>query len=63
MKWNCFMENFLQPGLPDQIIFSFNTQDFKLPKGVTFDYDDGTAKKKPEPIPTKISGEKLKSPI
>lgn len=38
---------FLSTGLPDQIIFSFNTQDFKLPKGVTFDYDDGSAKKKP----------------
>jgi outer membrane lipoprotein-sorting protein len=38
---------FLPIGLPDQIVFSFNTQDFKLPKGVTFDYDDGSAKKKP----------------
>ena len=26
--------------------FSFNTQDYKLPKGVTFDYDDGSPKKK-----------------
>jgi hypothetical protein len=33
-------------GLPDKIEFSFNTQDFKLPKGVTFDYDDGSSKKK-----------------
>jgi outer membrane lipoprotein-sorting protein len=33
-------------GLPDKIVFSFNTQDFKLPKGVTFDYDDGSAKNK-----------------
>jgi hypothetical protein len=32
--------------LPDRIIFSFNTEDFKLPKGVTFDYDDGSAKNK-----------------
>ena len=32
--------------LPDKIIFSFNTQDYKLPKGVTFDYDDGSPKKK-----------------
>ncbi|MEO6314222.1 MAG: hypothetical protein ABIU63_04790 [Chitinophagaceae bacterium] len=32
--------------LPDKIIFSFNTQDYKLPKGVTFDYDDGSEKKK-----------------
>jgi hypothetical protein len=34
-------------GLPDKVIFSFNTKDYKLPKGVTFDYDDG-AEKKPE---------------
>jgi outer membrane lipoprotein-sorting protein len=37
---------FLSIGLPDKIVFSFNTQEFKLPKGVTFDYDDGSAKKK-----------------
>ena len=28
--------------LPDKIIFSFNTKDYKLPKGVTFDFDDGS---------------------
>jgi hypothetical protein len=32
-------------GLADKAIFSFNTKDYKLPKGVTFDYDDGTKKK------------------
>ncbi len=31
--------------LPDKIIFSFNTKDYKLPKGVTFDFDDGSNKK------------------
>jgi hypothetical protein len=31
--------------LPDKIIFSFNTRDYKLPKGVTFDFDDGEANK------------------
>jgi len=41
-----FYGKFLSAGLPDRIIFSFNTQDFKLPKGVTFDYDDGSAKNK-----------------
>jgi len=30
-------------GLPDKIVFSFNTKDYKLPKGVTFDFDDGSA--------------------
>lgn len=31
--------------LPDKIVFSFNTKDYKLPKGVTFDFDDGSAPK------------------
>jgi outer membrane lipoprotein-sorting protein len=31
-------------GLADKVNLSFNTKDFKLPKGVTFDYDDGTKK-------------------
>jgi outer membrane lipoprotein-sorting protein len=35
-------------GLPDKVVFTFNTKDYKLPKGVTFDYDDGS-KKKPAP--------------
>src|SRR5437763_1101819 len=33
-----------QYGLPDKIIFSFNTKDYKLPKGITLDYDDGSKK-------------------
>jgi outer membrane lipoprotein-sorting protein len=33
-------------GLADKVIFSFNTKEYKLPKGVTFDYDDGTKKEK-----------------
>jgi len=32
-------------GLADKVLFSFNTKDYKLPKGVAFDYDDGTQKK------------------
>ena len=28
-------------GLPDKIIFLFDTKDYKLPKGMTFDFDDG----------------------
>lgn len=31
-------------GLPDKVIFSFNTKEYKLPKGVTFDYDPGEKK-------------------
>jgi outer membrane lipoprotein-sorting protein len=33
-------------GLPDVVVFSFNTKDYKLPKGITLEYDDGS--KKPE---------------
>ena len=40
-------------GLPDKVIFSFNTKDYKLPKGVTFDYDDGTGKKQEDNLKNK----------
>ncbi len=46
-------KKFMEMGLPDQIIFSFNTKDYKLPKGVTFDFDDGTEQKKPTGIKNK----------
>ncbi len=39
---------YMEYGLPDKIIFSFNTKDYKLPKGVTFDFDDGSKEKKVE---------------
>ncbi len=29
-------------GLPYKVLFYFNTKDYKLPKGITFEYDDGT---------------------
>lgn len=29
-------------GLPDKVVFVFNTKDYKLPKGLAFDYDTGT---------------------
>jgi outer membrane lipoprotein-sorting protein len=31
---------YLNYGLPDQVIFIFNTKDYKMPKGITFDYDE-----------------------
>jgi outer membrane lipoprotein-sorting protein len=40
-------------GLPDKVIFSFNTKEYKLPKGVTFDYDSGTKKTPDESIKNK----------
>jgi outer membrane lipoprotein-sorting protein len=30
-----------QYALPDKTLFSFNTKDYKLPKGVTLEFDDG----------------------
>lgn len=27
-------------GLPDQVVFSFNTKDYTLPKGITLEFDD-----------------------
>lgn len=36
-------------GLPDKLLFTFNTKDYKLPKGVTFDFDDGSGNGKPAP--------------
>jgi outer membrane lipoprotein-sorting protein len=36
--------NYAKYGLPDKILFSFNTKDYKLPKGITFDFDDGSTK-------------------
>lgn len=38
--------NYISWALPDKIIFSFNTKDYKMPKGVTFDFDDGTTTRK-----------------
>jgi len=37
---------FARWGLPDKVIFSFSTKDFKLPKGVTLEYETDT---KPPP--------------
>jgi len=33
-------------GLPSHIVFTFNTRNYVMPKGVTFDYDDGNKEKK-----------------
>ena len=39
-------------GLPDKVVFSFNTKDYKLPKGITFEYEKG-GKKNPEALKDK----------
>lgn len=36
-------------GLPDKVVFSFSTKDYKLPKGVTMEYETGQPKVKPDP--------------
>jgi outer membrane lipoprotein-sorting protein len=46
-------------GLPDKIIFSFNAKDYKLPKGITFDFDDGVAL----PATDKLKGKKGRAEI
>jgi len=38
---------YLTYALPDKVIFSFNVKNYKLPKGITFDYDDGSKKQQP----------------
>jgi hypothetical protein len=47
-------------GLPSKIIFSFNAKDYKLPKGVTFDFDDGKAPAAPK---DPLKGKKGKAEI
>jgi len=34
-----------QYALPDKVLFTFNTKDYKIPKGVTFDFSEGNEKK------------------
>ncbi|MGE5107631.1 MAG: LolA family protein [Sphingobacteriales bacterium] len=49
MSYNKFADY----ALPDKVVFSFNTKDYKLPKGITFDYDDGSETKKDDGKPKK----------
>ena len=34
-------------GLPDKVVVTFNTKDYKLPKGITFEYETGEKPVKP----------------
>lgn len=40
-------------GLPDKVVFTFNTKDYKLPKGITFEYEKGGEKKVEEKAKSK----------
>lgn len=48
-----FYNRYAAWGLPDKVIFQFNTKDYKLPKGITFEYDDGS---KPADLPKNKKG-------
>lgn len=52
--------NYAAYGLADKVVFTFNTKDYKLPKGITFDYDDGSEK---ENQPDKLKNKKGKVEI
>jgi outer membrane lipoprotein-sorting protein len=39
-------KKYLAYGLPDKVELTFNTKDYKLPKGISIDYDNGTGKAK-----------------
>jgi outer membrane lipoprotein-sorting protein len=40
---------YLNYGLPDHMVFSFNTKDYKLPKGITMEFGDEERPKKDAP--------------
>ena len=44
---------YIEYGLADKVIFTFNSKDYKLPKGVTFDYDDGSKKESTDKLKDK----------
>src|SRR5882672_9958158 len=41
---------YINYALPDKITCTFNIKDYKLPKGVTLDYDDGSKKRSDEKL-------------
>jgi hypothetical protein len=47
---------YIDYALPDRVICLFDAKDYKLPKGITFDYDDGS-KKKPEDAAANTKGQ------
>jgi outer membrane lipoprotein-sorting protein len=46
-------KNYAAYGLPDKVELTFNTKDYKLPKGVSIDYDNGTNKDNAEKMKNK----------
>ncbi len=54
---NMYYGKYIGFGLPDKILFSFNAKDYKLPKGITFDFDDGSSQKAKTPIAKNKKGQ------
>lgn len=46
-------KNYAAYGLPDKVALTFNTKDYKMPKGITIDYDNGTNKENADKLKNK----------
>ena len=46
-------KNYAAYGLPDKVALTFNTKDYKMPKGITIDYDKGTNKENDDKLKNK----------
>lgn len=46
-------KNYAAYGLPDKVELTFNTRDYKLPKGISIDYDNGAGKERKDEAPGK----------
>ncbi len=46
-------KNYIAFGLPDKVELSFNTKDYKLPKGISLDFDNGADKDKADKLKNK----------
>lgn len=43
-------------GLPDKVVFIFDTKEYKLPKGLAFDYESGSSKPAAKSVPQNSQG-------
>lgn len=43
-------------GLPDKVVFIFDTKEYKLPKGLAFDYESGSSKPPAKTVPQNSQG-------
>jgi hypothetical protein len=48
-----FYGKYANLGLPDKMIFSFNVKDYKMPKGITLEFDDDLKKEDKQKLKTK----------